>query len=71
MPSRLSSQQVSTIPRNTQVRDYDQLSPRAKQPLAKLTNTNERTAITVSLRVAACFDRDEIINDTDNLRIDT
>jgi hypothetical protein len=69
MPSRLSAQPVSTIPRNTQVRDYDQLSPRAKQVLAELTT--ERTAITVSSRVAACFDRDEIINYTDYLRIDT
>lgn len=69
MATRLKVQPVSTIPRNTQVRDYDQLSPRAKQVLAELTN--ERAAITVSSRVAACFDRDEVINYTDYLRIDT
>lgn len=61
-------QPVSTIPRNTQVRDYDQLSPMAKQVLAEFAN--ERTAVTVSSRVTAYFDRNEIINYTDYLRID-
>lgn len=56
--SRLRVQAVSTIPRDKQVRDYDQLSPIAKQVLAEFAN--DRTAIMVSSRVATSFDRDEV-----------
>jgi hypothetical protein len=69
MTSRIRVRPVSTVPRNTQVRDYDQLSPKAKRVFADVAA--ERTTVTVPSRVAACFDRDEIINYTDYLRVET
>lgn len=56
------------ISRDRQVRDYDQLDPKAKQFLAE--RAEEGTAITVPPRVARCFERSEIIKYTDYLRIE-
>lgn len=67
MPCELTAEPVSTIHCDKQVRDYDQLSPTAKQTLAELSA--EETEVVVSSQIAAGFTQNEIINYTDYLCI--
>jgi hypothetical protein len=68
MTSNLTVQTAGTVSRDCQIRDYDQLDPEAKQFLAELAD--DETAITVPARVARCFDRREVINFTEYIRIE-
>lgn len=67
MDVRLTVREVETIPDGMSVRDYDQLDPEAREYVAELAQAE--TPVEVPPRIAAAFERRELIKYTVYLRI--